>query len=109
MHDQHAIQALIERLASARLEHVTEVRIQAAAVFSPEALQQAYEMLTRETPLAGSRLVVAEWVHECSCPSCGRSWRVGREDVEGHVVICPSCGAICPIERGAGIEVIGIT
>lgn len=109
MHDQHAIQALIDRLTAAGLEDVAEVRIQAAAIFSPEALQQAYEMLTQGTPLAGSRLVVAEWDHDCTCPSCGRAWKVAREDVEGHVVVCPSCGAICPVEGGAGIEVIGVT
>ena len=109
MHDQHAIQALIDRLTAAGLEEVTEVRIQAAAIFSPEALQQAYEMLTQDTPLAGSQLVVTEWEHECACPACGHSWKVERDDVEGHVVVCPSCGAICPFESGAGIEVIGIS
>jgi len=109
VHDHHAVEALIDRLTRAGLGGVTEVRIQAGAAFSPEALQQAYQMLTPDTPLEGSRLVVADLAEERSCAACGRSWAVTREDVVGHVVVCPSCGALSPIEGSAGIEVVGVT
>lgn len=112
MHDYHAVEALVERLTAEQdgdeLERVAEVRIRASVVFSPEALKQAYEMLTRETPLEGSRLAVEELPDERECPTCGTSWLVSRDDVAGHLLVCPSCGALSPIEGGSGIEVVGL-
>ena len=112
MHDYHAVETLIERLTSElegrELGRVAEVRIRASAVFSPEALQQAYEMLTRETPLQGSRLVVEELPDERECPACGKAWLVSPDDLAGHMLVCPSCGALSTIEGGSGIEVVGI-
>jgi len=113
MHDYHAVEALVERLAAEldgdELERVDAVRIRASAVFSPEALQQAYELLTGETPLEGSRLEVEELPDERTCATCGRSWLVSRDDLVGHVLVCPSCGALSGIEGGSGIEVVAVT
>lgn len=107
MHDHHAVEELIERLSC--LEHVREVRVRAGAIFSPEALEQAYEMLTAGTPLESSYLVVEELPEERGCPACGASWVVSPDDVAGHVVLCPSCGTPSPIgSQGAGIEVVGV-
>jgi Zn finger protein HypA/HybF involved in hydrogenase expression len=112
VHDYHAVEALIERLTGEfddlELERVAEVRIRASPVFSPEALEQAYEMLTRETPLESSRLVVEELPDERTCPSCGGSWLVSRDDLAGHLLVCPSCGTLSTIEGGSGIEVVGV-
>jgi hydrogenase nickel incorporation protein HypA/HybF len=113
MHDYHAVEALVEQLTgtlgSLDVERIDEVRIRADAVFSPEALQQAYEMLTPGTPLEGSRLVVEEVHGERECPACGKTWAVSHGDLAGHMLICPSCGALSSIEGGAGIEVVGVT
>lgn len=108
VHDHHAVEALIHRLSRMGVQDVAEVRVRAGMAFSPEALRQAYEMLTQDTPLEGSRLVVDALPEERSCSACGGSWEVTREDVAGHVVLCPSCGAATPCERGAAIEVVGI-
>lgn len=107
MHDQHAVQELIERLSC--LEHVTEVRVRAGVIYSPEALQQAYAMQTAGTPLEGSRLIVEERREERTCRACERTWEVSAEDVAGHVVLCPACGSPAPLEDAATLEVIGIT
>jgi hydrogenase nickel incorporation protein HypA/HybF len=113
MHDYHAVEALVERLkhetADLEGERIAEVRIRADAVFSPEAMQQAYEMLTPGTPLEGSRLVVEEQASEHECPACGARWMVSRDDLAGHMLVCPSCGALSPIEGGSGIEVVAVT
>lgn len=111
MHDYHAVRSLIERLTDGSTElpiPVAEVRIRAGAAFSPEALQQAYEMLTPGTPLEGSSLVVEDLPQERSCSMCGRTWTVAREDLAGHLVVCPSCGALSPIEGSTGLEVVEI-
>lgn len=113
MHDYHAVEALVERLTSEPgvlgAGRVAEVRIRADAVFSPEALEQAYAMLTPGTPLEGSRLVVDEVPSERRCPGCGESWTVSRDDLAGHLLVCPACGALSSIEGGSGIEVVAVT
>ncbi len=110
MHDYHAVSALVARLTGdpSLATGIGEVRIQASPVFSPEALRQAYEMLACGTPLAGSRLVVEEMADRRKCARCEVAWTVSRDDVAGHVVICPSCGAPLPLEGAAGIELLGI-
>lgn len=111
MHDYHAVEALVERLTSelAEVGCVTQVRIRADAIFSPEALQQAYEMLTLDTPLEGSRLAVERQPDEHECPACGKRWAATHDDLAGHLLVCPSCGALSAIEGSTGIRVVGIT
>ncbi len=87
---------------------IAEVRVRASPVFSPEALRQAYQMLTEDTPLSGSRLLVEELAECRECVLCGTAWAVSRDDVAGHLVICPSCGAVSPLGAGAAIELIEI-
>lgn len=113
MHDYYAVKALFERMTSEigdlEVDRITEVRVRASATLSAEALQQAWEMLTQDTPLEGSRLTVECLPDVRECPACGGSWAVTHGDLVGHVLVCPSCGALSPIEGGAGIEVLGIT
>lgn len=109
MHEYHAVEAVVERLTSAHLEDVTEVRIRAGAAFSPVALRQAYEMLTLGTPLQASRLLVEAASSECTCPSCVHTWAVSTDDLAGHVIVCPSCGTPFPLEDVTCIEVIGVS
>jgi Zn finger protein HypA/HybF involved in hydrogenase expression len=87
---------------------VIEVRVQASPLFSPESLQQTYEMLTESTPLAGSRLVVEERADRRECAACKTTWAVSYEDVVGHLVACPSCGSLSPFGSEAGIELLEI-
>jgi hydrogenase nickel incorporation protein HypA/HybF len=113
VHDYHAVQALVERLtgdgSELPVQGVARVHVRAGAALSPEALRQAYEMLTPGTPLEGSELVVEARPHELACPACGRTWALGREDLAGHLAICPSCGALSPLGDGALLEVLAIT
>ena len=110
MHDYTAVGTLILRLETELSpdESVIEVRIKASPVFSPDALRQAYEMLTAETSLSGSRLVVEVQPYRLQCTTCRVCWTASYEDVVGHLVACPSCGSLSPLEGGAGIELIEI-
>lgn len=107
MHDYQVVATLVERLTKqlADRDRVTEVRIRANPVFSPEALEQAFEMLTADTQLEGSRLLV-EKSDDCECPACGASWTPAHDDLVGAYVICPTCGEPSPIPGGTGIEVV---
>jgi Zn finger protein HypA/HybF involved in hydrogenase expression len=82
--------------------------VRASPVFSPEALQQAYQMLTEDTPLSGSRLLIEELADRRECAQCGMAWVMSPDDVAGHLVICPSCGTAAPLGTGAVIELLGI-
>ena len=110
MHDYHAVTTLIARLQRelSPAEGVIELRVEASPAFSPEALRQTYEILTQETPLAGSRLVVDELVDGRECTACGMAWALSHEDVVGHLVVCPSCGTLSTLEGGAGIELLEV-
>ena len=110
MHDYHAVSALVERLVRdpSLAEAIAEVRVRASPVFSPEALRQAYQILTEDTPLGGSRLLVEELADRRECSQCGTAWAVSPDDVAGHLVICPTCGALTPLDAGAAIELLEI-
>ncbi len=110
MHDYHAVSALVARLGRypGLAEGIAEVRVRASPVFSPEALQQAWQMLTEDTPLSGSCLLVEELADRRECARCGTAWAVSPDDVAGHLVICPSCGALAPLDAGAAIELLEI-
>ena len=110
MHDYYAVSTLIARLTRepGLTEGVIEVRVLASPLFSPEALQQTYEMLTEETPLAGSCLIVEDLVDCRECAACEATWALSHEDVAGHLVVCPSCGTLSALEGGAGIELLEI-
>jgi Zn finger protein HypA/HybF involved in hydrogenase expression len=113
VHDYHAVKALVEHLRASlgdrEAGRVEEVRIRADPTLSPEALTLAYEMLTRDTPLEGSLLVVEEPPDERLCRACGASWTATHDDVAGHLLICPSCGALSAIEGSSGLDLIGVT
>ena len=110
MHDYHAVGALVARLAGdpGAAADIAEVRVRASPVFSPDALRQAYQMLTEDTPLRGSRLLVEELADHRECARCGTAWAVSPDDVAGHLVICPSCGAPAPLGAAAAIELLEI-
>ena len=110
MHDYHAVSALVARLTRdpSLAAGIAEVRVRASPVFSPEALQQAYQMLTEDTPLCGSRLLVDKLADRRECALCGATWSVSSDDVAGHLVVCPSCGALSPLDAGAAIELLEI-
>lgn len=112
MHDVHAAGALVDHLSGELgadgLRHVALVRIRVDAALSPESLIQAYDMLTSGTPLEGSRLEVEVHPETRLCQECGRSWTATHDDVVGHLLVCPSCGAISPIEGTRGIEVLEV-
>jgi Zn finger protein HypA/HybF involved in hydrogenase expression len=110
VHDYHAVRALIEQLTAEPdlPEGILEVRVEASAEFSPEALVQAYEMLAPGTRLEGSRLVVTEQDQGRECLSCGASWTLTPDEVIGHLVVCPSCGTASLLGGTAGLRLVEV-
>jgi len=55
---------------------------------APDHMRFAYEVLTRDTPAAGSLLEVTVLPVTALCRDCG--WQGQRDD---SVLLCPGCGA----------------
>ncbi|HSJ50892.1 MAG TPA: hydrogenase maturation nickel metallochaperone HypA [Actinomycetota bacterium] len=112
MHDVHIAAAIVDHLTrslgSEGLKRVTRVRIRADAVLEPASLRQAYEMLTTSGPLQGSRLEVETISRSCTCPRCASSWAPTSEDAEGHLLLCPTCGAPSPVDDAGAIELVEV-
>jgi ribosomal protein S27AE len=53
---------------------------------------------------------VEEMTDRRTCARCGRQSTVSRDDVVGHMVVCPRCGAVSSAETfagsGSGIELV---
>jgi Zn finger protein HypA/HybF involved in hydrogenase expression len=110
MHEYHSVEALIDRLSGQpEPELIGRVRVRVGAALSAEALGQAYEMLTQDTPLEGSLLVVESRTAERACPACGTRWVATFDDLAGHLLFCPSCGAPVALDGSATIEVVEIS
>jgi len=112
VHDLHAVEALIARLGreleDLGIARVETVRVRTDATFTPEALTQAYEMLTPGTALEGSTLVVEVAPIDGRCPACGTTWAATPDDLAGHLLVCPSCGVPSPLGEPARLELLGI-
>ncbi|HZP89379.1 MAG TPA: hydrogenase maturation nickel metallochaperone HypA [Actinomycetota bacterium] len=108
MHDYQAAEALIERLVEGLgpLDRITRVRIRVSPIYSPEALEQAFEIVARDTPIEGAELLV-EGAREQACASCGTRWSPTHDDLAGPWLICPECAARTPLGP-AGIEVLEV-
>ena len=86
---------------------VAVVRVRHATTIPPEALDQAFRMLTEGGRLAGARLEAEPFDIELSC-GCGFSGALAHDDVAGSVAVCPSCGAVSTLHRTAELELLEV-
>lgn len=118
MHEYSLMQRIIETI-NKNLEEGTDyqghevkevvLQIGALDIHSPESFRQAFEVLVRDTPLAGARLNLQVIPGTISCPKCGYQGNC-QEDVDGHdplpVANCPQCQTVSGVIGGRGIEAI---
>ncbi|MBW1802184.1 MAG: hydrogenase maturation nickel metallochaperone HypA [Deltaproteobacteria bacterium] len=79
-----------KKLRSVRL-HIGEL-----SAVVPEALSFCFEVITNETELEGTQLIMDMIPLRGFCPSCQEAF-----DIKDYVFICPSCGS-SKIETIAG-------
>jgi hydrogenase nickel incorporation protein HypA/HybF len=95
MHELSIAQALVEQVEAVRCSHqgrgVVSVglRIGSWRLVVPESLDFYYTLLTRDTPLDGSRLEMETVEARGLCPNCGEIF-----PVEAPLIICPVCGSL---------------
>jgi Zn finger protein HypA/HybF involved in hydrogenase expression len=103
------------------------VHIGALEVHSPEAVQQAYDMLVKGTPLATAKLKLEIFAGTLECNQCGYKGPGARLDDGGlghthnhedgsgphtheheHEALpyepCPKCGSMCGVQGGRGVS-----
>lgn len=86
---QSAIEQALEAASRAGSSRITglRLRIGAWAGVVPEALQFAFEVLTRETAAEGARLEIDPVEARCHCDLCKLEF-----SPRDHVRTCPDCG-----------------
>jgi Zn finger protein HypA/HybF involved in hydrogenase expression len=88
------------------------LKVGALAVHSAAATRQAYEVLTKGTPLENSRLDLTIAPVTLTCGQCGYQGPLPEGAVDPHdlspLADCPRCGAVSPVQGGRGVESIEI-
>jgi len=86
---------------------VALVRVRHAAVFSEDALREAFNLLA-DGPLAGADLELERVEQRLEC-ACGFAGALGHDDLAAGVAVCPSCGAVSAWRGGgAQLEVLEV-
>lgn len=97
------IQAVLHKMQEsgyARVD-VVALRIGALTDIVPDALEFGFEVLTRDTPLAETRLQIETVPVHGKCDDCGRDFEVNE-----FVFICPNCeGRAIEMSSGDELEI----
>jgi Zn finger protein HypA/HybF involved in hydrogenase expression len=86
------------------------LRVGMLEMHSEAAVRQAYEVLTKGTPLEDSRLTLEILPATLACPGCGFQGDLGPDQVDPHEIMplteCPQCQALSQVLGGRGVESI---
>ena len=112
MHEVAAVGELVDAVLREIAVHqpcrVDGVRIQRGSTFAEDALTQAWEMLTRQTPLAGVTLDVEVVNHVVDC-ACGEERTMLAEELVGHLWMCLNCAHVEEIDEHDDLTLLGVT
>src|SRR3974377_567315 len=114
---QGIIKSILERLeeekSSAPVKEVV-LKLGVLEIHSEAAARQAFEILSKGTPLEEARLTVEGQLVMLDCPKC-RSVAPYPVDEHTHahellpVVMCPACDGLANLTGGEGVESIELT
>lgn len=112
MHEYGIVEELVQRItgqiSQQGIEEVKELRLRRDSTFSKGALEQAYEMLSPNTPLQNAKLVIEDRVITNECSGCGYQETINAEDLLGHYYVCPKCGQSVLVDEHHGLELLEI-
>jgi hydrogenase nickel incorporation protein HypA/HybF len=106
------IMAELKKSGEAPAGHTLEVTLKVGALemHSEAASRQAFEVLTKGTPLEGARLNLIVLPVTLSCIECGFQGPLPMGAADPHDALplaeCPQCGALTPVQGGRGVESI---
>ncbi len=90
-------------MKGARVEKIN-LKVGKLAAVVPQSLRFCFEIISKDTPLSGSRLVIEEVPVTASCKECGHHWTI-----TGPVFKCSRCdsGSI-DVMSGQELEISSI-
>lgn len=80
-----ALSSIPEDMGEAKVEKM-HLRIGKLAAVVEHSLRFCFEIITKDTPLENTELVIEEVPVTAKCKGCGHEW-----EVEGPVFRCPAC------------------
>lgn len=105
MHELSLVSELVDECCRrAEGGRVSLVRVRCALPDAEDELQQAFVMLSADTPLEGAVLEIEPVALRIAC-KCGYEGAV--DGVIGHMYICPSCGKVGPFDS-ASLELLEV-
>lgn len=121
MHEYSLMERVVETIVSqlktqgvTRNNSVREIHLRVGAldIHSEESFRQAFELLAKDTPLAGATLRVEIVPAQIDCPQCGFKGPCPEDGADGHdpmpVAQCPQCGAVSMVHGGRGVQPIDL-
>lgn len=105
---QELVEKLLAEIKSKGLTSVKEIRLRRGSTFSEEPLQQAFHIMSENTPLEGAQLVIDAFNIEHKCKGCGYSQVLTPDDLIGNLYICPECGADVELEESRALQYLGM-
>jgi Zn finger protein HypA/HybF involved in hydrogenase expression len=99
---------LTARLRRDGVTRVESVHILRNSTFSEEALRLAFAANAVGTPLAEAQLLIETSPVTLHC-QCGHQQAISTEDLHGHMVVCPICGAVQEIDEAHDLTILGLT
>jgi Zn finger protein HypA/HybF involved in hydrogenase expression len=99
------VKGILPQLYVQHVEHVASVHFRRGSAFSEDALRQAYKATTQGTPLQDAVLWIDTVNLDYQCP-CGYQQVITSDDLEGHMFICPLCGAVHEVDEAHDLELV---
>lgn len=101
------VSGVLPELEVSHIKHVRQVHFRRGSAFSEDALRQAYAATTEGTPLEGAELLIDTVNLDYTC-ACGYQQVINSDDLEGHMFICPMCGAVHEVDEAHDLELVEI-
>ncbi|HNX48090.1 MAG TPA: hydrogenase maturation nickel metallochaperone HypA [Methanomassiliicoccales archaeon] len=105
------VESVLKELEKHEVLRVEEVLLSLGELtfLGEEQLQFAYEIITRDTPLEGSTLVIQPEETELQCLSCGYVGKADKVGEEFHMsmpsLACPRCKGKVKVLKGQSCRV----
>ena len=104
------LQSVLDEMKRKKKQKVSEVKVEVGEFLdlSNESLNMAYDILSKGTTAAGSRLRVRILTGSVICASCGFAGKIDHkgEHIVDPVLACPKCGAPLSIESGNEVRIV---
>ena len=95
MHEMGIAMQVVEIASASIPEHMKHVRVESVRVkigklssVVPESLRFCFDIVSKDSAIAGAQLIIEEIPVTARCKSCDHHWTI-----EGPAFSCPQCGS----------------